>query len=280
MKKIISLVSMLLFAAALASPALAAKKKDKPGWEDWDRLNIDVGVFSATQDTTLRLDAFDGAIGTQIDFEDNLGLDDREEQPRFDLLWRYKKRSSVSVSYFKLDRDTVGPLSISIKWGDIVIDPVISPAVRTVYDIKIISAQWGYSFFRTPKWDARFTIGLFAMDVFASLQDPADPVPEEGDVLVPLPVVGMGFDHKLTGKWHLQGRFNYFHIEYEDKYSGTLIESQFSATHHTFKNVGFGIGFNLMDLDISSTDKGFSGLLNIRYKGPFAYVRVRLGPRG
>ena len=201
MKKIISLVAMLLFAAALASPALAAKKKDKPGWEDWDRLNIDVGVFSATQDTTLRLDAFDGAIGTQIDFEDNLGLDDREEQPRFDLLWRYKKRSSVSVSYFKLERNTVAPLTITIKWGDIVIDPVISPAVRTVYDIEVISAQWGYSFFRTPKWDARFTIGIYAMDFFASIQDPAAAQQEEGDVLAPLPVVGMGFDHKLQGRW-------------------------------------------------------------------------------
>ncbi|MFB3083063.1 MAG: hypothetical protein ACE1Z4_06360, partial [Gammaproteobacteria bacterium] len=65
-------------------------------------MNIDVGVFSATQSTTLRLDALDGTIGTQIDFEENLGLEDREETPRFDLLWRYKKRSSVSVSYFKL----------------------------------------------------------------------------------------------------------------------------------------------------------------------------------
>ena len=281
MKKFISLVAMLLFAAALASPALAAKKNDKPGWEDWDRLNIDVGVFSATQDTIIRLDATDGTFGTQIDFEDNLGLEDREEQPRIDLLWRYKKRSSVSLSYFALDRNTVAPLTITIKWGDIVIDPVISPAVRTVYDIEVISAQWGYSFFRTPKWDARFTIGLFAMDIFASLQDPADPVKQDqGDVLAPLPVVGMGFDHKLTGKWHLSGGFNYFHIEYEDKYSGTLTEVLVGATHHTFKNVGFGIAYNYMHLDIDSTDEGFTGALDIKYKGPYAYVRVRLGPRG
>ena len=250
------------------------------GWEDWDRLNIDVGVFSATQGTTLRLDAFDGAIGTQIDFEENLGLEAREETPRFDLLWRYKKRSSLSVSYFKLDRDTVAPLTISIKFGDIILDPVISPAVRTVYDIEVISAQWGYSFFRTPKWDARFTIGIYAMDIFASLQDPAAAQQDEGDVLAPLPVIGMGFDHKLTGKWHLSGGFRYFSIEYEDEFSGSLTEVLVGATHHTFKNVGFGIAYNYMNLDVDSTDEGFTGLLRIRYKGPFAYVRVRLGPRG
>ncbi len=171
------------------------------GWEDWDRFNIDVGVFSATQSTTLRLDALDGTIGTQIDFEENLGLEDREETPRFDLLWRYKKRSSLSVSYFKLERDTVAPLTISIKFGDIILDPVISSSVRTVYDIKVISAQWGYSFFRTPKWDARFTIGIFAMDIFASIQDPAAAQQDQGDVLAPLPVLGLVFVHKLQGRW-------------------------------------------------------------------------------
>ncbi|MCZ6576193.1 MAG: hypothetical protein O6950_07075, partial [Gammaproteobacteria bacterium] len=201
MKKFISLVAMLLFAVVLASPALAAKKNDKPGWEDWDRLNIDVGVFSATQDTTIRLDATDGTFGTQIDFEENLGLEAREETPRIDVLWRYKKRSSVSLSYFELDRNTVGPLTITIKFGDIILDPVISSAVRTVYDIKVISAQWGYSFFRTPKWDARFTIGIFAMDIFASIQDPAAAQQEQGDVLAPLPVLGLGFVHKLQGRW-------------------------------------------------------------------------------
>ncbi len=280
MKKIIGLVAMLLFAIVLASPALAAKKKDKPGWEDWDRLNIDVGVFSATQSTTIRLDAFDGAIGTQIDLEDNLGLEDREEQPRFDLLWRYKKRSSLSVSYFKLDRDTVAPLTITIKFGDIILDPVISPAVRTVYDIEVLSGQWGYSFFRTPKWDARFTIGIYAMDFLVSLQDPAAAQAEEGDVLAPLPVIGMGFDHKLTGKWHLSGGFRYFGIEYEDEFSGSLTEVLVGATHHTFKNVGFGIAYNYFHLDIDATDDDFTGLLDIKYQGPYAYVRVRLGPRG
>ena len=201
MKKIISLVAMLLFAAALASPALAAKKNDKPGWEDWDRLNIDVGVFSATQSTTLRLDALDATIGSHLDFEDNLGLEDREETPRFDLLWRYKKRSSLSVSYFKLERDTVAPLTITIKFGDIILEPTTTSDVRTVYDIEVISAQWGYSFFRTPKWDARFTIGIYAMDIFASLQDPAAAQQDEGDVLAPLPVLSLGFVHKLQGRW-------------------------------------------------------------------------------
>jgi hypothetical protein len=34
-----------------------------------------------------------------------------------------------------------------------------------------------------------------------------------------------------------------------------------------------------MHLDIDSTDEGFTGLLDIKYKGPYAYVRVRLRPR-
>ncbi len=201
MRGFLHTATIILLSAFLCAPAFAAKKNDKPGWEDWDRLNIDVGVFSATQDTIIRLDATDGTFGTQIDFEDNLGLEGREETPRIDLLWRYRKRSSVSLSYFKLERDTVGPLTITIKFGDIILDPVISSSVRTVYEVEVLSAQWGYSFFRTPKWDARFTIGIYAMDIFASIQDPSAAQADEGDVLAPLPVLGLGFVHKLQGRW-------------------------------------------------------------------------------
>ncbi|MFQ5995255.1 MAG: hypothetical protein ACE5K1_09170 [Acidiferrobacterales bacterium] len=280
MRKIISVVVIVLLAALLVSPAFAAKKKDKPGWEGWDRWNIDVGAFLSQQSTNIRLDATDGSFGTQINFEDNLGLDSRQTDPRIDVLWRYKKRSSLSLSYFKLDRDAVAPLTVTLRFGDIVLDPVVSPAVRTVYNIEVISAQWGYSFFRTPKWDARFTIGIYAMDIFAAIQDPAAAQTDQGDVLAPLPVFGMGFDRKLTGKWHLQGKFNYFQIEAENEYKGSLVDFLVAATHHTFKNVGFGVGFNSTQLDIDSTDKDFSGALDIKYRGPFLYARVRLRPGG
>ncbi|MFQ5995253.1 MAG: hypothetical protein ACE5K1_09160 [Acidiferrobacterales bacterium] len=277
MRKIVSLLALLIFSATLSSPAFSAKKNDKPGWEGWDRLNLDVGAFRSKQKTKLRLDSSDGQFGTQLNFEDNLGLDSRVTDPRIDGLWRYGKRSSVDFSYFELNRDAVAPVTVTIRWGDIVIDPVVSPAVRTVYDLKVIQGSWGYSFFRTRKWDARFTLGIFAMDIFASITDPAAQQKDQGDVLAPLPVFGVGFDHKLTGKWHLNGHARLFSIAADD-YSGSLIETKFGATHHTFKNVGFGIALNVENLDVDSTNKDFSGRLDIDYKGYFAYVRVRLRP--
>lgn len=273
---LLAALSICLITSALSAPALAAKGT---GWEGWDRLTLNAGAFSADQSTTLRLDATDGSVGTRLDFEDNLGLDDRVTDPRIDGLWRYRNRSSVSFSYFEIDRDAVAPVTFTIRWGDIVIDPIVSPAVRTVYELKIIQGSWGYTWFRTPKWDVRATIGLFAMDIFASITDPGAQQKDEGDVLAPLPVYGLGFEYKLTGKWHLSGYARIFEIEADD-YDGSLIDALFAATHHTFKNVGFGIGYNVMELDIDSEDEDFSGSLDIDYDGPFAYVNVRFGPGG
>ena len=98
MRKIASLLALVILSAALSSPAFAAKKKGKSGWEGWDRINLDVGTFRSIQKTKLRLDSTDATFGTQLSFENNLGLDSRITDSRLDGLWRYGKRSSVDLS--------------------------------------------------------------------------------------------------------------------------------------------------------------------------------------
>ncbi|MFQ5757962.1 MAG: hypothetical protein ACE5H7_17955 [Acidiferrobacterales bacterium] len=260
----------------MSTPVLAAEK-ERVSWEGWDKFNLDVGVFFPTQSTQLRLDSSDGLSGALLDWEDGLGLDNRQKLPRVDGLWRYGRRSSVRFSYFDLSRDTLSPLTVTFRWGDVVFDPTTTQALRTVLDLEILQGSWGYSFFRRPRWDARVTLGLFAMKIRASLTDPQTQVGDEGDVLAPLPVFGLGFDHKLTGKWCLGGHVQIFSITVDD-YSGELVDAMFTATHDTFKNVGFGIGYNFEDLDIIATKKDYRGELHIDYRGFFAYVRLRLWP--
>ena len=80
-------------------------------------MNLDVGTFRSIPKTKLRLDSTDATFGTQLSFEDNLGLDSRITDSRLDGLWRYGKRSSVDFSYFDLHRDAVAPVTFTIRWG-------------------------------------------------------------------------------------------------------------------------------------------------------------------
>jgi hypothetical protein len=56
----------------------------------------------------------------------------------------------------------------------------------------------------------------------------------------------------------LRGYAQFFYITADD-YSGSLVDALFGAVHNTFKNVGFGVDYNVMDLDVDNTDKDWTG---------------------
>ncbi|MFQ5995252.1 MAG: hypothetical protein ACE5K1_09155 [Acidiferrobacterales bacterium] len=263
--------TIFLLTALFAASALADKKKGS--WEGWHKFNLSIGAFFVNHNTALRLDATDGSAGTRISWEDNLGLDDSQAVFRLDGTWRYKRRSSMQFSYFDLSRDTIAPVNIDIRWGDEFF--AAGTTLQTQLDLKIFRGSWGYSFIQRPNWDVHATIGLYAMDIFAGLQDPSTGAGDQGDVLAPLPVFGLGFVHKLRGKWILRGHAQFFAVTGDD-YSGSLVDALFGAVHNTFKNVGFGVGYNVMDLDVDSTDEDWTGRLDLDYKGVAAFINIRL----
>ncbi len=85
---------------------------------------------------------------------------------------------------------------------------------------------------------------------------------------------GLDFVHKLRARWNLRGHAQFFYIT-ADNYSGSLVDALFGAVYNTFKNVGFRVGYNFMDLDIDSTDQDWTGRLDIDYQGVVAFINIR-----
>ncbi len=76
-----------------------------PEWRSWpmgDRVGVNVGSFFANLETTVRLDSFDGTLGTGISFEQDLGLDDTKTRLMAEGYWRFFKRHKLNFSYFNL----------------------------------------------------------------------------------------------------------------------------------------------------------------------------------
>ena len=83
-----------------------------------DRLQISAGAFFPSFDTKISLDGDNGRVGTLIDMEHLLGMDDNATTPIVDILWRINGKHRLGFSYFNLDRDGTRNLSRSINFGD------------------------------------------------------------------------------------------------------------------------------------------------------------------
>ena len=186
----------------------------------------------------------------------DLGLSESKVIPRMDGIYRFNNRSSLNFSWWEIDRGATTFLGKDIDFGDISIP--IGEQVETFFDTQTIRVSYGYSFYNVPKAELGLNAGLPFTIFDLGINCISCPNPETLDterIPAPLPVLGFHFRYQMSRRWSFSGYTQHFLLEYGD-FDGSLTDTRVSFTHHTFKNVGFGFGWNRIetDLDIDSTD--------------------------
>ncbi len=265
MRKTITVFALVLFSVMLSLSAPAAELGN------WERFAVNVGAFVSERDTNIRLDSSDGIVGTELDFEDDLGVDEDQDVARVDGFWRYGKRSRLDFAFYKLDRSATSFATLSFRFGDQVF--TIGTPLRTELELQIIKAAYTYSFIRNPKVDFGVTAGLHVMDMDTSITALNTGDFDEGDTTAPLPVIGARVAYQITPELIFSASTEWFGIEADD-YEGRFLDTKITIEHNTFKNVGFGVGFNDSNFDIESEDSDAEGEFEIDYDGWLIYTKA------
>lgn len=234
-----------------------------------DRFFFGVGAFLATGTTTARLDSPSG-VGTSIDFEDVLGLNETEWSPQGLGRWRFADRWRVELEYFEVDRSHTNTLNQDINWGN-----QFFPAgtqVKTKFDVSVTRLSCGYSFFKRPDKELGVALGFHLTDFDARLTGPGGNS-ESGKVLAPLPVLSMYGQVALTNRWALGGRIDAFKLEY-DPYQGHIYSLGLDALYQPFRHVGFGLGWRGLEFEVEATKNNWDGRITSSFSGPIAFMSV------
>lgn len=240
-----------------------------------DRFSLGLGSFIATNSTILTVD---GEVpGTEVDFEEALGLDDSKSLVRFEFDWRFADRHQIGVAYYSLDRSRTDALK-----GEIVFDDVVFP-VDTVVDsqmkIDFYDVSYTYWVYRTQ--DKAFGIkgGLVNMSISASLQS----VPQSGgpgveraaDASTDLPVPGIGgaYRQMFGTSWLLDTRIYFLPtLSYED-YEGDTLNASASMEYRFLDHYGVGAAYSFFGVRAAVDRPNFDGSLSYKIRGGQIYLR-------
>src|SRR5262245_23651045 len=85
----------LVVVALIGAPTLAAQGT-KPNL--YDRLQFGASITTVILNTNIRVDPSNGN-GTDVDAEDDLGLETRRLEPRFAVRWRPWRRHEFELGY-------------------------------------------------------------------------------------------------------------------------------------------------------------------------------------
>lgn len=273
---------LLLGAFCVAGPVSAEEEtRENPERRGIsNRFTLALGAYVVNFDTQARLDSSGGEIGTGIDLEDDLNLNRDQIDLRMDGMYRLGRRSRLDFGYLFLGRDSFNVLDEAIEYGDINFD--VGAEVATSFDTQLFRIGYNYSFVKRPRVAAGFTAGistfifdlaLFGEGTIDGEEDGAagDLVLEAQDLIAPVPMLGLHLLYSITPRLAFRATAHAFYLNTDD-WVAQLSEFKLALDYYAWKNVGVGLGYDLVNMSYTDEDATKKFKVSYEYDGLLAYV--------
>jgi hypothetical protein len=252
-----------LIALLTALPSVAADPLYEEG------ISFRMAGFQSSAETRLRIDASNGALGTSLSLEDDLGFSDSEFLPVLDAVWRINPRHRIELGYLRLARDSQKTISGEIRFGDQVFP--VSSDVSAEFDSDVWRLTYGWSFYRDGGNELSLLLGLHTTRFSTKLETSGGGIAEAAERTIPLPTIGIQGSWALTPSWRINGAVQVFSLEYDD-YEGSFTTGSLAAEYRINRNFAVGAGYAMNDYNLDVTKGKARGSFDYQFNGPMVYV--------
>ena len=267
--------SRLLIASLLVLAPAAGLAQDER-YPD-GRSGIILGWFITDRDTETRFDS-DSGRGTDIQMEDDLGLESSMTVGRLGGYFWMKPRHRLDFSVFDLSRTASRRIDETIEFGDETFS--INTLITSTFDLTITKIDYTFAPLSRPGGYLGFNAGFYIAATEVSLAASGQNVQatrESEDLTAPLPVFGLRGEFEVTDRITLGGAAQFFKIEIDDT-SGSLRDIFIGADYSLGENYAVGLAYNDVSMSIKSEEEGgFRGSLDWGYDGWLIYFKAGFG---
>jgi hypothetical protein len=263
-------------ALVLSSPLAGAQEPPRSagGYLD-NRYSLTVGIFALRPETTVRLDAPNGRVGTTVSREDDLGLESHATAADLTFSARIGERHRVELEQFGIDRSGERSNLRTIQVGSDTYD--VGLQLETEFDMDVTRLGYAYSFIRDTNKEVGIHVGVhvtdMAMRFTAALRPITESTQELANTTAPLPVIGVQGAYRFLPRWTMRGRAQFFRLEAGD-YDGKIDHAAIAFEHATFEHVGLGVALDYFRVDLESNDTSFLGAFELKFVGPRLFAHM------
>jgi hypothetical protein len=264
-----------LSAVACIAPSLPHAVSAQPT-AGGERASILFGAFITDRESNTRLDS-DRGDGTEIDMEDDLGLESSTSVARVGGYVWLGRRHRLDGAFFDLSRSASIPIQETIDFGDETFQ--INTALDTEADLTIVKADYTFAVVAKDRGYLGVTAGLYIAETGFALSQPTLGRAESEDVTAPLPLFGLRGDYAINDRITLHGAVQWFGFETDDL-DGRLTDFYFGADYGFGQRMAVGLAYNRVSMNIGAQeDDGFTGRIDWGYDGLLLYFKLDLGDR-
>ncbi|SHH70959.1 hypothetical protein [Flavobacterium defluvii] len=233
------------------------------------RFKVTAGGFFPINNTEVEVNGTNGKIGTDIDFERDLGFQNNTVSFFGTFEWRASRRSRFNLEYFYLKRSSEKTLEKTIEFKDHTYP--VDARISAFMDNEMIRFAYGYAIISKPKYELGLLIGAHIMlaDVGIQLQANTQELEYRDAVnfTAPLPDIGIWGEFVLGKKVGLYANVNYFALKIDD-IDGRIISYNLSVLYNVYKNFSLTAGYTGLNIRVDVTRPKIDGFFKWGYNGP------------
>ncbi|WP_343694623.1 hypothetical protein [Flavobacterium sp.] len=233
------------------------------------RFKVTAGAFFPVNNTEIEVNGTNGNIGTDIDFEKDLGFQNNTVSFFGTFEWRASRRSRFNLEYFYLKRSSEKTLQKEINFQDHTYP--VDARVSAFMDNEMIRFAYGYAIVSKPKYELGLLIGAHVMlaDVGMRLEANTQALEyhDNVDFTAPLPDIGIWGEFVLGRKVGLYANVNYFALKVND-IDGRIISYNLSVLYNVYKNFSLTAGYTGLNIRVDVTRPRIDGFFKWGYNGP------------
>ena len=262
-----SVVIAAFAAISLANPAYAddEARPDHPMMSD--RFFIGAGALYAESNVTANLNTGRIGLGTFIDFEDDVGLEENNWIALFLFRMRLSERWRLEAEYFALDRDNEKQVSRTIDWGNLSIP--INAVAKGSFGMDDARVSVGYSFFQRKDKEIGVGLGAHVMSMEAEFST-RNFGSERASTSAPLPVFTLYARMALTDRWLFNVRVDRLSLDTGD-IDGSIFSSGTEFVYQPWRHFNIGLGYRDINMEVTSTGSDWRGKAQMRQSGPLLF---------
>jgi outer membrane protein len=232
-------------------------------------IEVRLGAFSSTVNSTIRRQREDGKVGDDISVEDLLGVPERETVMQIDTIYRLAYYHRMEASFFRLSRNATTILDRDINFGDAFFPE--GSEVSTRQESETLRLQYGYSLLRDQQKEFGVLFGLHYTKFESGLSSDSPATTERISIEVPLPTLGAFGSLALGDNWSLSGDAQLFALE-ADRYEGNMFFGALRLERKLGRIARIGAGFNYYSTRLEGRDAALQGVYKADRYGPIVYV--------
>jgi hypothetical protein len=273
-------VRALLFILATTWMSFApAADTVQPGEEN---VTVMLGAFLPAIRSTMKVDNERLGQGDRFSLGDDLGVDDNTAGGWLGVDWRIAPRHRLGFTYSRFTLHGERDIGRQLQIGDKVFP--VGAHLSTRLRLEIVPITYSYSLMKSSDDELAFTVGLnwnrlsFRTEgsaTIASLDGSRESTVSEN---VPLPVLGVRYDHRFSERWSAGAGLGLFALRYLDEtthYQGSLATLRLQGEYRFSRNFGAGAALDAFKVRVDADRDSWRGGLDYSYWGPQVFLTAR-----